>query len=242
MTTDAVRSSGRDPVIRAGGLLLILGAIAFMAVFSYLAARFKYPEVLDGAAADVLPALLATGNAGRAAWALYALLPLVWIPAAVGAFHALRPKSEGSMRIGVMFATVSSLAMMLGLMRWPSFHWELAKSWAAADATTRPALEALFNSTNAYLGNYIGEFLGELAINGFFLLAAIAILRAGSGFPRWVGWLGVVASVAGMIAMFRNVTTAVAGIASINNYMLPLWMIVLGASLMLYRRVPAGVE
>jgi isocitrate/isopropylmalate dehydrogenase len=37
----------------------VLGAIAFLAVFSYLAARFDYPEVLDGSASDVLPKLLA---------------------------------------------------------------------------------------------------------------------------------------------------------------------------------------
>ena len=56
--------------ILAGGMALIGGALAFLGVFSYLAARFHYPEVLDGNAQDVLPALLATGAMGRAAWAL----------------------------------------------------------------------------------------------------------------------------------------------------------------------------
>jgi hypothetical protein len=40
--------------VRAGGWSLILGAVAFMAVFSYLAARFDYPAILDGPAASVL--------------------------------------------------------------------------------------------------------------------------------------------------------------------------------------------
>ena len=66
--------------MRAGGLALIFGAIAFIAVFSFLAARFDYPEVLDGPASTVLPQLLATGTTGRGAWALYALLPLIWLP------------------------------------------------------------------------------------------------------------------------------------------------------------------
>jgi len=35
---------------RAGGWSLIAAAIGFMAVFSYLAARFSYPDVLDGPA------------------------------------------------------------------------------------------------------------------------------------------------------------------------------------------------
>jgi len=49
-------------VIRFGGLCLAGGAVAFLGVFSYLAARFNYPDVLDGPAATVLPSLLATGQ------------------------------------------------------------------------------------------------------------------------------------------------------------------------------------
>jgi Domain of unknown function (DUF4386) len=226
-------------IVRAGGLSLIAGAVAFMGVFSFLAARFNYPEVLDGQAADVLPALLATGNSGRAVWAIYALLPLVWIPAAVGAFHALRAKSEGTLRIGMLFACVSSLSMMAGLMRWPSFHWELARAWETADAGARPVLAAVFNATNRYLGNYIGEFLGELAMSVFFLFCGLAILKRGSGFARWIGWLGIATAVAGLIGMWRNAFDVVAPVAEVNNYLLPLWMIVFGISLLRFRKEAA---
>jgi len=221
---------------RVGGIALIFGAVAFMGVFSYLAARFNYPSVLDGAAEDVLPALLATGSQGRVVWAIYALLPLCWIPAAAGAFHALRVKSEGIMRLAMLFASISALAMVLGLMRWPSFHWELARTWAA-QPDTRPALTAIFNATNLYLGNYVGEFLGELAVGIFFLLSACAMLKRESGFARWIGWLGVGTAVVGLLAMFRNVTAAMLPISAINNYLLPVWMIVFGVSLLRYRSV-----
>ncbi len=231
MTIDASLPSARPAVVRTGGISLILGALAFLVVFSYLAAAFHYPEVLDGRASDVLPALLATGDTGRGVWAIYALLPLLWIPAGVGAFHALRAHSEGRMRLAMQFAMLSSLAMVLGLMRWPSFHWELARAWTAEPAA-RPALNAIFNATNLYLGNYIGEFLGELCVSGFFLLSASAMLRQGSGFPRWTGWLGIATGAAGLIGMFRNVTPAVAMVAEMNNYLLPLWMIVFGVSLL----------
>ena len=236
MTHDETHSSPHDAVIiRIGGYSLIVAAVAFMGVFSYLAARFHYPEVLDGRAADVLPALLATGDAGRAVWALYALLPLFWIPAAVGAFHALRARSEGLVRLGISFAVVSSLAMMLGLMRWPSIHWALAQTWAA-DPSARPALDAVFNGLNSYLGNYLGEFLGELCFSVFFLLSAVAMLKRESGFPRWIGWLGIATGTAGLVGMFRNVTDAVAPVAEVNNYLLPVWMIVFGVGLLRYGR------
>ena len=77
-----MKSLVQASVVRWGGICLVAGALAFIAVFSYLAAKFNYPDVLDGPAATVLPALLATGRSGRAVWTIYAFLPLIWIPAA----------------------------------------------------------------------------------------------------------------------------------------------------------------
>ena len=221
-------------------MALVGGAIAFLAVFSYLAARFHYPDVLDGTAATVLPALLETGASGRAAWAFYSILPLVWIPAGVGAFHALRHTGEGSMRAAMHFASLTALSMMLGLMRWPSIHWELAKAFASAAPEQRATIDAIFLGLNRYLGNYVGEFLGEFCVSIFFLLAGLSILRPASGFPRWTGYLGIVTALAGMIGMFRNVTGAVAPVAEVNNYLLPLWMIVFGVCLLRQRTPSAG--
>jgi hypothetical protein len=221
--------------IRTGGLFLICGALAFMGVFAFLAVRFNYPQVLDGSADQVLPSLLATGATGRAVWAIYGFLPLIWIPAAVGAFQALRDVREGSMRIAMLFAVVSSVSMMLGLLRWPSIHWTLAQAYATGSEAERLAISATFAGLNAFLGNFVGEFLGELAFSVFFLLSALAMLARGAHFPRWAGYLGVVTAVAGLIGMFRNVTDVVDPIAAVNNYLLPLWMIIFGVSLLRYR-------
>ena len=119
-------------VIRFGGLCLAGGALAFLGVFAYLAAHFNYPDVLDGPAATALPSLLATGEQGRLVWAIYALLPLIWLPAGVGAYEALAPFQRGTMRLALQFAVVAALAMMLGLMRWPSIHWHLALAFQHA--------------------------------------------------------------------------------------------------------------
>jgi hypothetical protein len=225
----------RATTIRIGGAFLVGGALAFMGVFAFLAARFNYPQVLDGNASEVLPALLATGATGRAVWAVYGLLPLIWIPAAVAAFQALREVREGSMRVAMLFATVSSISMVLGLLRWPSIHWSLAQAYATGAETERAAISVLFAGLNSFLGNYVGEFLGELAFSVFFLISALAMLAPGARFPRWVGYLGVAAALLGLVGMFRNVTGVVSPIAAVNNYLLPLWMIVFGVALIRYR-------
>ncbi len=232
-------AEGRAPsagMILAGGLALALGAVAFLGVFIYLAAAFNYPDVLDGAAADVLPSLLATGSSGRAAWAFYALLPLIWLPAAGGAFEALRQRDAAIMRLAAFFAFMAAIAMILGLMRWPSLHWALAQAWAVATPEQQPVLAAIFDGFNTYLGNYIGEFLGETSFSLFFLLSGIAMLRS-ARFPAWLGWWGIVTAVLGLLGAWRNVTGAVGFIGEINNYLLPLWMIGFGAALLVdYRR------
>ena len=216
--------------VRAGGWALVLAAVLFMAVFSYLAARFDYPAILDGPAETVLPHLLATGSTGRAVWAIYAFLPLVWIPAGVGAYLAFRRSHPGSSLLALQCAVVAALAMMLGLMRWPTVHWRLAQLYATADSSQRAVLDALFDGLNTYLGNYLGEFLGELAFNAFFLLTGWALLQT-----RRVGVLGLVAGLAGLVGMFRNVTAVVAPVAAVNNYLLPAWMIVFGVVLARWR-------
>ncbi|MEZ5314575.1 MAG: DUF4386 family protein [Thermoanaerobaculia bacterium] len=229
-------------MILSGGLALIGGAIGFLSVFSYLAAKFDYPEVLDGRAADVLPALLATGASGRAAWAFYALLPLIWIPAATGASEALRSRAAGILRLAGLSAFLASFAMMLGLMRWPTIHWELARAWNPAGDSGRIVLDALFDGLNRYLGNYVGEFLGELGFSAFFVLTGIALRRAGS---RRFGSLGIATGVLGLVGIWRNVFTdaaVVRAVADGNNYLLPLWMLAFGAWLVSASRRPGTVR
>jgi hypothetical protein len=234
--------------IRVGGLALIVGALAFMGVFAFLAARFDYPAILDGPADTVLPKLLATGASGRAVWALYAFLPLIWLPAGVGAYLALRRSHPGAMLLALQCAVMAAISMMVGLMRWPSIQWRLAELYAMADPGQKQVLGSIFDGLNTYLGNYIGEFLGELCVAGFFLLSSWALLRSRAT-SRIVAGFGLITGAGGLIGMFRNLTPTVTGVAAVNNYLLPLWMIVFGIVLLRYRGdltsagevTPAGV-
>jgi uncharacterized protein DUF4386 len=225
-----------DSSVRIGGASLLAAAVGFIGVFAYLAARFNYPEVLEAPAATALPALLAMGPTGRAVWGLYGLLPLLLIPAAVGAFTALRASDEGEMRVALLLAVVAAVSMMLGLLRWPSIQWELARAYEASGSDARVVLAAIFDGLNRYLGNYLGEFVGELCLNAFFILSALAMFR-GKILPRWVAGLGLACGTLGWIAMWRNVTDVVAPVAALNNAVLPLWMIVFGVGLL---RVGSG--
>jgi hypothetical protein len=221
-------------MIVAGGVSFVVGALAFVLVFSYLAAKFDYPSILDGSAAEVLPRLSAGGSTMRAVWAIYAFLPLLLLPGAVGA-HLACPSSRGRMTLALVVASIGSLAMCLGLMRWPSIHWALASAYAQSGAEAKSILDAVFTGLNLYLGNYIGEFLGEVCLAAFFLIAGTS-MRDEARFPVWLSWCGVVFSVLFFVGAFRNAVPAVQAVADLNNALLPLWMLVLGISLVWYSK------
>jgi hypothetical protein len=223
-------ASRSDSSIQMGGLALLTAALGFIAVFAYLAVRFDYPDVLEAPAAMALPALLAMGSTGRAVWALYGLLPLLIVPAAVGARAALRESDENGMRLAVLMAVIAAVSMMLGLLRWPSIQWEFARAYTQSGPEGRAVIAVLFDGLNRYLGNYLGEFVGELCLNAFFLLSARAMWRGRIG-SRWIAALGLTAGILGWVAMWRNVTDVVAPLAALNNTALPLWMIVFGVTL-----------
>ena len=91
-------------------------------------------------------------------------------------------------------------------------------------------LASRFASANLYLGNVIGECVGELFLNGFFLASSMA-LSTGQPQRGWLAYSGVAASALGWIAMLRNLTPLVAPVAALNNVVLPLWMLTLGLAL-----------
>jgi hypothetical protein len=223
-------------IVQAGGASFIAGALAFVLVFSYLAANFDYPEIIDGSASQVLPRLLAGGATMRAVWAIYAFLPLLLVPGAVGAYFAC-PASRGRMTLAVVGGSLGTLAMCLGLMRWPSVHWALAEAYGTAGPGSHGSLDAVFHGLNLYLGNYIGEFLGEICLGFLFLLTGLSQLDE-PRFPKWLGWCGAIFAVLFLAGAFRNVAPQVQPLADINNSLLPLWMVILGASLIWSARRP----
>lgn len=220
--------------MRVGGWSLIAATVLFAAVFGYLATSFDYPAVLDGTAAEVLPRLLALGNTGRAVWLIYGLIPLLLVPTARGVNAAVQIAAPRLGTTALWLAFFSAAAMMAGLLRWPTLHWGLAQAWGAASPTSRQAIASTFDHANLYLGNVVGEFLGELFLNGFFLVAARALAVASPG-RRWLVYAGGAASALGWIAMLRNLTPLVASAADANNIVLPLWMTVLGITLLTTR-------
>jgi hypothetical protein len=236
-----VPSSSNSATVAIGGVCLVAGALAFVGVFSYLAANFNYPAILDGNAAEVLPRLRSGGSTMRAVWAIYAFLPLLLVPGSVGAYFAC-PNSRGRMTVAMIATCLGALAMCLGLIRWPTIHWAMAEAYVVAAPDAKTSLDAIFAGLNLYLGNYIGEFLGEVCLGIFFLLTGLSMLSE-PRFWRWLGVAGAVFALLFMVGALRNVVPVVQPLADLNNALLPVWMVILGVSFVWsFWRQPRGSD
>jgi Domain of unknown function (DUF4386) len=214
-----------ETILKTAGVTLIASSLAFIAVFSYLAAVFGYPDILEHGADEVLPRLAAGGASLRAVWFLYAALPLGIVFAGAASTRVLERGGQVLRNVGVAAASTAGIAMLIGLVRWPTIEWTLARHWQTAPAASRAALSALFDASNLYLGNVFGEFVGEMCTALWFVVLGIAFRRDGR---RLLGNLGVGAGLLVAVAGLRNITTVVGLVAQINNVTLPLWLITLG--------------
>lgn len=214
-------------------MALIVCSLAFVAVFTYLAANFGYPEVLDRSAAEVLPLLAAGGRPLRNVWFLYAVLPLGIIFAGVVSAAVLERGGRRLRAVGMAAAVVAGVAMMLGLVRWPTIMWALARHWETSSAATQSALAPVFDAANLFLGNLIGELVGEIGLATWFVALGMAFRRDGR---RLLGGLGIGAGFLVAVAALRNMTGAVAMVAEVNNVTLPLWLLTLGVVFVRDRR------
>jgi Domain of unknown function (DUF4386) len=219
--------SRKSDLMTIGGIALIGGSLAFMAVFAYLAVVFGYPDILDRSAAEVLPRLLQGGRGLRTVWFAYGALPLIFLVAGAASGRILERAAPGLRALGVGAAVSAGLAMMAGLLRWPTIEWTLARYWNSAAPSEKVALAAVFDASNLFLGTLVGEFVGELCTAAWFLTLAIAWRREGR---RVFGGIGIAAALVMAVAALRNVTSAVDPIAAVNNIALPLWMIAMGVA------------
>ena len=204
----------------------MLGSVGFVAVFSYLAATFGYPDVLDRSADEVLPALAAGGATLRSAWLVYGALPLTLLVGGIASSRLLE-RGGGRMvaRLGVAMATIAAVAMMAGLLRWPSLQWALAERWATASADQREVYAAMFDGANTYLGTMFGEYIGEIMLGGWFAMMGIA-LRGEQ--RRWLGAGSLLMALVMTVSAQRQLTHAADAISDVNNILLPVWLVVLG--------------
>lgn len=224
-------------MVTVGGWSLIAFGIIYLGFQLIFLIIYDFPGINYGPDKEVFPLLLAGGLTLQILLTIYSLLPLLLIPASVGAYYAFRDVNEPALRVGVLFATLAALGLTVSLMRWPSLHWYLARFFGQADPGQQVIISVFFHGLDSYVGIFAGGFLSKVTLIVWFFIISFAMIRA-IGFPTWIGYLGIITSVYLLITLpmplgiYHNV------ISNVLNVIAPLefiWLMLFGVSLLFYK-------
>ncbi|QIP16059.1 DUF4386 domain-containing protein [Spirosoma aureum] len=222
------------PANRLIGNRLILGVILVMIPYTTLTIVFDYPDILRQEPGIVLTRFHTGGASLIGVWWLFAIggFPLLQAYVLIGQKFE---KQVYALRWATTLGVISAIVQLIGLLRWPFVVPVLATLYVTTtDLATRQAIVVVFTAIHQYGGVVLGEHLGQLLTIAYTLLLSRAFAQM-TLFPKWISYLGYVASGIYLLAQGDLFATVIPGF--------PTWELagLLGSSLWLIWLLVVGV-
>jgi Domain of unknown function (DUF4386) len=162
------------------GLLLLVLPVAYNGLYTLLARRFDYPDILRQPTDQVLERYTAGGSRLVLIWWGFAMSAVLLAPAVVLLSATLADADPTVLALASAIGLLAALVQFLGLIRWPFAVPYLARTATdpTATAATRDAVEVTFQTLNRYLGVAVGEHLGYLFTGLWTALAGVALIQS----------------------------------------------------------------
>lgn len=203
---------------------LITVPILFSAGFSFLSARFDYPQILKHSPDEILRRFDAHHAALLPGWYALLLAGVLFIPlSTLTADRYASPRMASTARA---FGIAAGLMQAAGLARWVFLVPTLAARYVATtDAAEQLALRTVFQAFHAYAGNGLGEHLGYLFTGLWTLLIAYGLRKSSKGFAI-TGFLSALAILVGLLDPLGFAATG--AINALGYVAWSVWLIALG--------------
>ncbi len=215
------------------GLLLIAGAIGVFVPYTVLTQIFEYPVILRQGAGTILTKFHAGGSRLIFTWWAFAMFGVLLLAAYVymGRLFANR---LGFIKWATTLGVISGIAQIIGLLRWVFVVPVLANHYVTTGSGgDKDAIVVAFETVHQFGGVLLGEHIGQLFTIIWTLLFSYAFIRL-RYLPKWIGWLGIVASVIYLAAQAELFATVIPGFpvwdmaAFVGSTLWLLWLIAVG--------------
>ncbi len=215
------------------GWLLIAGAVGVFIPYTILNMTFDYPDILRQDPGIVLTKFHAGGTSLILTWWAFAILGL---PLLIG-YMLVGQKFDG--RLGFIkwvttLGIISGIAQIIGLLRWVFVIPVIANSYVMAnDEAAKAAAKINFQTVHQFGGVLLGEHIGQLFTVIWTVMISYAFIKL-SVFPKWVSWLGIIASIIYFSAQGDLFATVIPGFpviemaGLIGSTLWLIWLIITG--------------
>lgn len=173
-------------MVLVGGWCLVLFSILFVGITLIINALAQSQVMLYNLEKHQLFQVTAGTPTIRFLLTFYAIIPLLIVPGAVGAYYLFSEKHEANMRVGMYFATIGALCLAISLLIMPSLNWHLTTFIPTLPAATQGTMIIFLQALHSYFGIFLGDLLGLGCLFIWFLIASFVILTDDS-LPRAVG-------------------------------------------------------
>lgn len=222
---------------KIGGWSLIAFTLIYLGLQLLFILVYNYRAAPHGPDIDTFKMLLAGGTTLQALLSIFALLPLLIIPASVGAYYAFRDVSEPGLRVSVLFAVIAAFSLMLCLARYPTFDWYLARFYAGGHGG-EAMTGAVFHALDDYLGLFVGGVIGLVCAAIWFFIVSASMIHTRD--LKWVGYLGILAGIYLLVTLIEPFKLLPEGAQRYLNILSPiefLWLMSFGVCLLFYKDV-----
>lgn len=132
------------------------------------------------------------------------------------------------------FGIISAVVQIIELLRWVFVIPLIANNYVtASDVAEKTAAIIFFQTIHQFAGVLLGEHIGQLFTIVWTVMMAYAFMKWNI-FPKWVGWLGISASVIYLLAQAELFATVIPGFlvwnmaGFIGSTAWLIWLIVIG--------------
>jgi hypothetical protein len=236
MMNDEPMEPGRG-LARVTGLLFVVTALGFAGAFSVLSATFEYPAILRQPTSHILQRFAEGGQALIVTWYILTLSAVLLIPTAILLHRFLAHLGTPWMPVATAFGVLAGLVQTLGLIRWVFLVPYLSDLYMnpASTASTKEAVDVVFQGFHRYAGAALGEHLGYLFVASWVLLASWAMLRTAL-FGRWVAYLGILSAAGILVGVLEPAGLGMAVLINALGFILfAVWLLAIAVRLLFPR-------
>jgi hypothetical protein len=122
---------------------------------------------------------------------------------------------------------------MIGLLRWVFVVPVIANSYVMGDNVAKEAAKISFQTVHQFGGVLLGEHIGQLFTIAWTIMISTAFIKL-NYFPRWVSWMGIIASGIYLLAQAELFATVIPGFpvwdmaGFIGSTLWLVWLIIIG--------------
>jgi hypothetical protein len=164
---------------------------------------------------------------------IYALLPLLLVPAVISIYYYFKDTDKFLMRIGMSFAQIGISALVISLLLLPTLNWIVLPFMQNKVVDAQPMFILFFQAINSYFSIGVGDILGLGSLFIWLVITSCVMLKS-EIYPVFLGIINLIIALSALAVLILRITNTLPTAHQVVQLpvLLSVWSLIVGISLM----------